>query len=289
MTALKEQWQQAREQRQAELQQRREQLMQQLADITQQRQEREIATATDLQNFVADLQSEVSQTRFQNQKDLADLQSEVLAMAADVQASLIEIRQDRQVWSTTLMDQLSADAEALRQTVNQFLSETAHIRREQAADLHAQLRSNRQAQVDDVAAFRQSLQTSLAALKVFRQQLSESVWGLMGTPVASATSTSYTAVSAKPQTVSVTKAPQGKTPREKAPTEKAKAEALAALKTPLTKAEQTIFDHLQESDGLKVIEIEQALLLQRLQTIDALRALQQRGLVIQKERRYYAA
>ncbi|MEO1593157.1 MAG: gas vesicle protein GvpC [Cyanobacteria bacterium J06632_22] len=284
MTALKEQWQQAREQRQVELQQRREQLVQQLTQLTAQRREKAIATATDLQHYIANLQANVTSTRLQNQQALADLQAEVVAMAADVQASLIEIRQDRQTWSVEMMEQLATEADALRQTVHQFLTETADIRQEQAAALQIQLKSDRQAQIEDVAVFRESLKTSLAALKVFRQQLKASVWG-----VSSASVVVDTALAASQATPSIPH-PEAPAPKPQAtPTEVAKANALEALKTPLTNTEQTILDYLKDTDGLKVIDIEQALLLQRLQTIDALRTLQQRGLVIQKERRYYAA
>lgn len=257
------------------------------------------------------LKTEWRQQRQNRQKAIADLRHRI-------QTLLSLTQQERHYNGLELHKQLTTGRQALQADVQAYLFQAAQERQQQAQ----QSQSERQADMAALAAEMERLFSEFADfrlyLRTFCADLRQSVWGT-STSQPSVSSKRYqptarrqpaksvtTKPVAKPQPKTAVSRPAPQPPAQAVevplpvPTVTAPKPTAAPVNAPSSTAavdkaksstpnatENSVYQYIAETPGARLSEIESNLRINRIQTVNALRSLVEKGMVAQRDRAYY--
>ncbi|MFE4105640.1 hypothetical protein [Almyronema epifaneia] len=251
MTALRDQWLAQREQRQQTVLKRQQQVTEILSAYQQQRQ---VEAAQRLQQR----QQQSLNKQIATQQWLTELQQQRQKNRAAVEQQLTNHQQMRSQQNQIWRLELSALIGDLQVEVGTTLSAIAQQRQNRAIALRQKLKQERQIPLQAVRILFDSLAEFRAELAAYRQSLSQQVWGT-ATTVRSLPAPAANSQPAVPQ--------------------------VTPAVTPQI-IEKKVYQYLKTQHQARLGDIEAALKLNRLQTVDALRSLIQKQLIVQRDRIY---
>lgn len=267
MAALRDQWQGDREQRQRAMQDRRRAVQASLAQLNQQRQAEARCTSAMLKEFDAELRETVADVRTQNQHELQTTQKYVADLQAVTQQGLAQLKLARIEQQGHQRRKLAKYVDELEECVSEYLSDVSETRQAAAVVDQAKRHRDRALLANQVQELRSDFEADAQARRTFHTELRQAVWGeaTETTPTADIHSANHHA--------------NGRSP---APDRK------RSVSTKLdVLVERAVYEYLQTHlSGARLSDIEAAVGISRLQTVDALQALLQKGLILQKDRTY---
>lgn len=216
----------------------------------------------DLRQFHADLTGAIAALRH-------TLQGEVQALRAAVQADLATHQQQRCLMKAQMTRDLALFLKTLRSDVQSYLWELELVRKDQAYQLRQRLDRDRSDRAQTLARLTQDWATLRRDLQQYRQNLRSQVWG--------DDSGALDILEAVAPSVPIPVIPPAGT-------------AIALQRPPAIEPpsiEKQVYAYLHNVRGAKLSEIELALGINRVQTVDALKALIQKGLISQRDRVYH--
>ena len=228
--------------------------------------------AQDLRQFHSELNVSVALLRQETQAQLATLQHNTQALLSDNQQQRVLMRTQQAKELTTFVEKLSAD-------VQSYLWELELLRQERAQQLQQALSQSRSDRQADVAALFQRFGQFRIELQQYCTSLRTSVWGadLDQNPSFKQTLTS------PPSPLLQEK---GAKDREKSNPEPTSAPTPAAQPAAV-EIEKEVYNYLHQVQGARLVELETALEINRIQAVDVLRSLITKGLITQRDRVYY--
>lgn len=252
MAALRDQWQADRKVRQQENAQRRQAVQADLQGYRKVRQADAHRTATKLQEFNAELKEAVAEKRAENRQEMQDVQKYVAELQAFTHETLTEHERERTVKREHQEQKLAKYVDELGDSVSEYLDDVSAQRQVATAENRTRRQRDLQALRDDYMLHKQDMQT-------FRKNLRQSVWGDVPAWNGSSAVPSHTAATST----------NGQPPKQ-------------------VSTEEAVYTYLQtHSNGARLTEIESTLGMNRFETVDALRSLIQKELVVQKNKTYH--
>jgi gas vesicle GvpC-like protein len=232
--------------------------------------------ANDLQKFQIALSESVSSLR-------QDIQSELQELRIETDLLLHQSQQQRIKTQICLTQHLVVFTEALRSSVQIYLSEVSANRQAQAASLDKKLHQTRVDRTAQTKALFAGLADFRIQIQQYHASLKSTVWGDAAIEMLGIAQKPSTAPLKSPAPYLVKSTPnlvQGKA----APTEA----IMPKVATPVLEAdyEEKIYQYIDLIKGARLTEIESSLGISRFQAVDALRSLIQKGLVTQRDRVY---
>lgn len=314
-------WQQERQSQAIELQDIRQefvsQIQQQTQDLlTQSREQRLLSEAElrqDLQDFVQQLSQDVAEFLQQTTQERAftatelnqqlwqfraDLGEKVTYLLAEYQAQRLEAREP-------LSQNLATFRKSLSQEVGEYLNQVNLLHQQMSQQLQQHLQDSRTQRQDSVKALFDDLGQFRTELGGYYQNLQQSIWGnetrgvqqrvISKSPIRVTRLSGLNQKTAIPPKTTLKAKPATKPSSKPSLTSSPKATAsrlvqppasVAAVKVELLSCEQKVYNYIQAHTGARLAEIEQALGINRVQTVDALRVLLQQGRITQRDRIY---
>ncbi|NJO11811.1 MAG: hypothetical protein HC873_21750 [Leptolyngbyaceae cyanobacterium SL_1_1] len=206
---------------------------------------------------------------------LIEIQQQRQVSGPKIQQRLAEYGRVRSQNSQVLRSNLSALVGDLQVDVGMALCAIAQKRQEQALALRQRLAADRQKPIAAIQTLFSALAISRNERVAYRQALTHQVWG-------TAPALSSTALDRDSYAV-----PQA---RVSSPLRAAAATTPLDLSAISSKAvEEAVYQYLQTQNQARLGEIESALKINRLQTVDALRSLMQKQLIVRRDRSYQLA
>ncbi|MGE5655810.1 MAG: hypothetical protein ACM37W_04275 [Actinomycetota bacterium] len=275
--------------------------------LTQAATERKLAALRldqELQNFQDTLKAAIAASRQERQARLKMIQSETQEFLATSQLQ-------RLLAHSELSQKLAKAVATLRSDIQSYLQELELMRESRAQQLQQAFQQNRTQRQMSMQALRDRFANFRTQLQEYRQNLQREVWGdsqpqpvntLDVVPVLKAQTKAPVVTPAPiskgfaPVTV-----PKAKTTVAIVPANRPVAPAIAVTEAPpkaeppqpkpvipdaAALQEQKIYDYIRNSKGARLTEIESALAINRVQTVDALRSLLTKGLITQSGRVY---
>ncbi len=226
---------------------------------------------------------------------------EIQSRKAQIQAFLSESERARHQSYNELHEKLTNAIDTIRLDVESYLQELELLREDRARQLQQAFSRYRAKRKADSQELRDRLSVFRSELKDYVTDLQLSVWGSVREHHIAPPSRTSEAVKVTP--VKVTPAPVSSTTVKKTletpkplvkPVEvkdSPKPVVIPSLATAKPSAppplpEERVYHYIQEGKGVRLTEIEAALGINRVQTVDALRALLRKGLIIQRDRTY---
>ncbi|VXD16289.1 Gas vesicle protein GvpC (modular protein) [Planktothrix serta PCC 8927] len=264
-----------------------EEIQQQLQDFIQQLSQ-EVAeflqhTTQERSEIASHLHQRLSQFR-------EDLGNTVTDLLADYQQQRLEAREP-------LLEDLAVFRQTLSQEVQRYLGELDSLHQQMAQGLQQQLQQSRTDRQESVKALFVDLGEFRSELQNYHQKLQQSVWGnsrreprLVLTPQRS--------IPGKKPIATRKSAPSSKPPLKTKLTSKPQAAPRSVQPQPTIPAfqlepvtpDQQVYNYIQShQNGARLAEIEQALGINRVQTVDAIRVLLQQGRISQRDRVYISS
>lgn len=284
-----------REQSYVNLQQQTQQF---LADVSSNRHTQADLLAKQLDEFARSLSLHTNQflkaTAIDREKRAAKTTKELQDFHENLSATLAELRQQRQLCLQTiktqtqelltasylqriqtqaqLNHQLSAWMEALRSDIQSYLQELELMGEARKQELHQSFRESRAKRTAEAQLMRDRHAHFQAQLQKYRQNLQFEMWGNIRTGEIA------TKLLSAPETLSSSVAQK---------LDAGLVEPVAIAQPNMTALqEQLVYNYIHQGKGARLTEIETATALNRLQTVDALRSLLQKGLLVQRDRIY---
>lgn len=306
-------WQQERQNQALDDQESRQgfvaSLQQQIQDLLTNHQQERLLVAQEqreqLEDFIGQLSQEVgeflqqtseerSQVATQLHQQLSefreDLEYRVTDLLANYQQQRLEAREP-------LLENLAIFRQTLSREVEDYLTELDLLHQQMATQLQQQLQQSRTERKNAVQVLFEDLGVFRAELQDYHLKLQQTVWGSSHRQPRKYV-TPPRSISPKKPVVSHKTAPSSKPPLK--PKTPAKPQAIPhlikpqpivtpSLAQPAT-PEQRVYQYIQtHQNGVRLAEIEQALSINRVQTVDAIRVLLQQGQITQRDRVYIPA
>ncbi|HEY9641346.1 MAG TPA: hypothetical protein V6C57_12745 [Coleofasciculaceae cyanobacterium] len=213
-----------------------------------------------------------------------NLQTQIQALRAETQDMLQAHRQTRIRNQMQTMQELATFIEVLQSEVESYLTELGQARQAQAKHMQQQLQESRECRLAETATLFQQLTEFRADLRSFCAELRQSVWGeAIGLEKPSVPASAPASAPAGVTALNLGKSETSSRPQAVAIAPAADRSPVAADPMPI---EKQIYQHLYQTQGARLTEIETALKINRFQAVDALRLLIKQGLVIQRDRVY---
>jgi hypothetical protein len=318
--ALKDYWQQQRQERQQEVVQRQQSVHQTLENVRQERQIKAAQLQDDLSLFREMIVSEDRTRRINFQQFYSRLKSETEALliaakdrrqiqakevAEELAAFIQAIRQetaellaanaaDRNLMAQQVEQELAAFVEALRSDVQSYLWEMETIRKSRAGQLQRDLTQSRIDREAEMKEIFQRFADFRVELNRFHEELRNEVWGTdapvalgADSPKPSAPKSPKVAGSSIP--VKAASAPAtASTTKQTLSNSVVSAKATKPSQKDEIAYEKDVYNYIHQSQGARLTQIEAYLGINRFQAVDALRSLIKKGLITQRDRVYVA-
>lgn len=209
----------------------------------------------DLRQFHADLTEAIAALRHA-------LQGEVQVLRSAVQNNLATHQQQRCLMKAQMTRDLALFLKTLRSDVQSYLWELELVRKDQAYQLRQRLNQSQRDRAQTLAMLTQDWAKLRRDLQQYRQSLRSQVWGEQAPTLSSALDAVIPSVAIPviPPSGPVIEPPS---------------------------IEKQVYSYLHNVRGAKLSEIELALGINRVQTVDALKVLIQKGLISQRDRVYH--
>lgn len=298
---LVDEWRSQRFQRQQAVNQRKQSVQVYLGGLYAERQKQTQQLREQLRTFRATLQSNGDRGKSQRQANsekrqqqiqsflemsVADrsLMAEQLALSlnqfvnelqVETQEFLLTNHQHRQQVRQELKEALTTFRNNLQQQVALELQELALIRQYRGHQVQQLLQQSQAKRLAEAQALKERLAELIASLRQYRTQLTAEVWGtpqLTPTPVVPKKET-------QPKVVK----PEAKLELKPKPTLPVPVPA----SQPVADTESEVYHALQANPGVRLAELETLVGTNRVQTVNALRSLIQKGMIVQRDRFYF--
>ncbi|SKB14387.1 Gas vesicle protein GvpC (modular protein) [Planktothrix sp. PCC 11201] len=219
-----------------------------------------------------------------------DLEYRVADLLADYQQQRLEVREP-------LLENLAIFRQTLFREVEDYLGELDILHQQMAAQLQQQLQQSRTERKNAVQKLFEDLGVFRAELQDYHRKLQQTVWGSSHRQPREAV-TPPRSIDPK-KTITYHKTPLSSKPPLKPKTApkpqaiphsiKPQPTVTPSVPQPAT-PDQRVYQYIQtHQNGARLAEIEQALGINRVQTVDAIRVLLQRGQITQRDRVYIPA
>jgi uncharacterized membrane protein len=277
----------------------REQTAQFLATCTEDRSLIAQQLSQDLGEFYVNLSTSVASLRWSFQAEMQQLQNEVKVLQADAHQLLQGYHQERISNQIQMMENLDNYVEMLRSEVQIYLSEIDLMRQAQGQQVRQALQQNRVCRLAEVRALFQQLSEFRSELRSYCSDIRQSVWGEQTTAQLIQSQAAFSQKNVKsPKVFSQNQVAVESTLSQKiqpvliettVPTI-----AQSRFSTPASKPvvkseeslEQKVYNHLRQTQGARLTEIQSALGINRSQVVESLRNLIRQGIVTQRDRTY---
>ena len=245
-----------------------------LADTATNREQLATATTKELREFHENLSAALATLRQQRQDriELLKNQTQELLTASYLQRIQTQAQLNRQ---------LTVWMEALRSDIQSYLQELELIGEARRRQLHQSFQESRAQRLAEAQQIRDRHARFQAQLHLYRQNLQFEVWG-KNSKIISKTHQRYQSSKIEFQPVAAEA-----TIKSEANVKAKPAEAIKPNMTALQ--EQLVYNYIQQGKGVRLTEIETATALNRVQTVDALRSLLQKGSIVQRDRLYLSS
>lgn len=242
-----------------------------LAETTTDREKLATATLKELREFHATLSATLATLRQQRQDRIEMLQNQTQELLTSSYLQRIQTQ-------AQLNRQLTVWMEALRSDIQSYLQELELMGEARRRQLHQSFQESRAQRLAEAQQIRDRHARFQAQLHLYRQNLQFEVWG-EHSKIVSKTHPGYQGSKIGFQPVAA------EAPIKLEADMKAKpAEAIKPNMTALQ--EQLVYNYIRQGKGARLTEIEAATALSRVQTVDALRSLLQKGSIVQRDRLY---
>ncbi|MCT7952076.1 hypothetical protein NG798_19950 [Ancylothrix sp. C2] len=228
------------------------------------RRERAAQLHEDLALFEAALAA-VSEQRRQRQIELENLKEKTQEFLSVRHLERLETKAE-------LTDKLTIFREDLRSGVQTYLQELELKRVERAENLQGFLQKSQSDRTAAVKALFSRFAEYRRQLNEYRDALQAEVWG-----------TNAEEIKPQPQKPATVAALKVEMPKK---IEKPKSEPAAILKSNAVAFEVEVYHYILQKKGARLLELETALAINRIQAVDALRSLVQKNLIVQRDRLY---
>lgn len=306
-------WQQERQNQALDDQESRQgfvaSLQQQTQDLLADHQQQRLWVAQEqreqLENFIEQLSQEVGeflvQTSEERSQVAAQLHQQLSEFREDLEYRVTDLlanyQQQRLEAREPLLEDLGIFRQTLSREVEDYLTELDLLHQQMAAQLKQQLQQSRRERQDAVQTLFEDLGVFRAELQDYHLKLQQTVWGNSHRQPRKSI-TPPRSVSPKKPIISHKTPPSSKPPlKPKTPGKpqaiphsiKPQPTVTPSAPQPAT-PEQRVYQYIQtHQNGARLAEIEQALGINRVQTVDAIRVLLQRGQITQRDRVYIPA
>ncbi|MDF0554556.1 hypothetical protein [Kamptonema sp. UHCC 0994] len=243
-----------------------------LAEITTDREKLATATLKELREFHVNLSATLADLRQQRQNRIEVLknQTQELLTASYLQRIQTQAQLNRQ---------LTVWMEALRSDIQSYLQELELMGEARRRQLHQSFQESRAQRLVEAQQIRDRHARFQAQLHLYRQNLQFEVWGEHSKMISKSHQQHH-------QGSKVVSKPVAAEAQIKLDTN-VKAQPVEAVKPNMTVLqEQQVYNYIRQGKGARLTEIEAATGLSRVQTVDALRSLLQKGSIVQRDRLY---
>ncbi|MBW4489105.1 MAG: gas vesicle protein GvpC [Trichocoleus desertorum ATA4-8-CV12] len=231
--------------------------------------------AQELRQFHSELNISVTLLRQEIQTQVSTLQQETQALLSTNQHERVLMRTQQAKELTTFVEKLSAD-------VQSYLWELELLREDRAQQLQQTLSQSRSDRQANVVALFQRFATFRAELQQYCTNLRASVWGVDLDVNHQSNSIYSNQTSPHLRHPS----PVGTGMEERSNPEPTSA-PISAIQPAAVEIEKEVYNYLHQVQGARLVELETALAINRIQAVDVLRSLITKGLITQRDRVYY--
>ncbi len=319
--ALKDYWQQQRQERQQEVVQRQQSVHQTLENIRQERRIKAAQLQDDLSLFREMIDSKGRTRRINFQQFYSRLKSETEALliaakdrrqiqakevAEELAAFIQAIRQetaellaanaaDQKLMAQQVEQELAAFVEALRSDMQSYLWEMETVRKSRAEQLQRELTQSRIDREAEMKEIFQRFADFRVELNRFREELRNEVWGTdapvaigADSPKLPAPESSLKAAGSSIPVKAASATATASTTKQIPSNSVVPAKATKPFQKDEIAYEKDVYNYIHQSQGARLMQIEAYLGINRFQAVDALRSLIKKGLITQRDRVYIA-